>query len=387
MNTPSIKIRALLLLALLSAFPPLSTDMYLPALPSMAAMWNTTSAIMNLTLVGFFVSFSIALLLYGPLSDRFGRKPVLIAGIGIYVLACVCCGLAVNPTMLIVGRVLQGFGAASASTLSLAMTKDCFDGAERERALAHLAIIVSLAPMLAPVFGGVLLDVASWQFIFFTQALLGIMAIVGVLRMREPKTGAARGMHDVLSSYFRLMCSPRFIGLCSLIALGMTPLFCYIAGSSYVFITQFGVSEQTYSYFFAFNAGALMLGFWICGRLLKKTTGYRIILIGYAGICCSAVLLWLCAGAGRWGMALPMASLTMFLGMTRPPSSHFLLEQVKSDAGSASSIIMFTYFVGGALAMWFISLPWSNKISAIAAVGFCTSALVLLTLPRMRKQA
>jgi len=129
---PSTKIRDLLILALLAAFPPLSTDMYLPALPSLTAAWATTETIINLTLVGFFVSFCLALLVYGPMSDRFGRKPVLLAGISLYVLACLICALARDPMLLIVGRILQGTGAAS--TLSLAMTKDCFDGAERERA-------------------------------------------------------------------------------------------------------------------------------------------------------------------------------------------------------------------------------------------------------------
>ena len=129
------KIRALLILALLAAFPPLSTDMYLPALPSLTAVWGSTETIINLTLVGFFVSFSLALLFYGPLSDRYGRKPVLMGGISLYILACLVCAQAGSPTALIVGRVLQGMGAASASTLSLAMTKDYFVGAEREKAL------------------------------------------------------------------------------------------------------------------------------------------------------------------------------------------------------------------------------------------------------------
>jgi DHA1 family bicyclomycin/chloramphenicol resistance-like MFS transporter len=165
----------------------------------------------------------------------------------------------------------------------------------------------------------------------------------------------------------------------------MTPLFCFIGGSSFIFVTYFGLSEQEYSYFFAFNSAALMLGFWICGRLLKRIPGFRIILFGYAGILVSATVLALCSGLGPWGMALPMAAMTMSLGLTRPPSSNFLLEQVKNDAGSAASLIMFTYFVCGATAMWFIALPWDNKILTMAVVGMVTSSLVLMLLPRLSR--
>jgi DHA1 family bicyclomycin/chloramphenicol resistance-like MFS transporter len=128
-----------------------------------------------------------------------------------------------------------------------------------------------------------------------------------------------------------------------------------------------------------------MLGFWICGRLLKRMPGFRIILLGYAGILVSSAVLALCSGLGPWGMAVPMACLTLSLGMSRPPSSNFLLEQVKQDAGSAASLIMFTYFVGGATAMWFIALPWDNKILTLALVGMATSALVLVLLPRLER--
>ena len=125
------KNRLLFLLALLSAFPPLSTDMYLPAIPLLQKAWHQPLAVVNLTLVGFFVGYCVFLLFYGPLSDRFGRRPLLLVGIGVFILASLLCALADNVISLIVFRVLQAAGAASASALALAISKDVYQGYER----------------------------------------------------------------------------------------------------------------------------------------------------------------------------------------------------------------------------------------------------------------
>ena len=164
-----IKTRMLLLLSLLSAFPPLSTDMYLPAIPLLVTTWQQPLAIVNLSLVGFFISYCVFLLFYGPLSDRFGRRPLLLVGIGLFILASLLCALADNVISMIVFRVLQAAGAASAATLALAISKDIYEGHEREKILAYIGIIMALAPMLAPVFGGWILTWFSWRWIFITR--------------------------------------------------------------------------------------------------------------------------------------------------------------------------------------------------------------------------
>ena len=155
--------RPFLLLALLAAFPPLSTDMYLPAIPLLQKSWHQPLAMINLTLVGFFVSYCFFLLIYGPISDRFGRRKPLLAGIGIFIIASLLCAGSGNVISLIVLRILQAAGAAAASALALAISKDVYNGFERERILAYIGVIMALAPMLAPVIGG-------W-IIFFRQSI------------------------------------------------------------------------------------------------------------------------------------------------------------------------------------------------------------------------
>lgn len=145
--------RLIWILALLSAFPPLSTDMYLPAIPLLQKAWNQPLSIMNLTLVGFFISYCISLLFYGPLSDRIGRRPPLLAGIGVYILASLMCAASNSVGALIFFRVFQAAGASAASVLALAITKDVYEGHEREKILAYIGVIMALAPMLAPSLG------------------------------------------------------------------------------------------------------------------------------------------------------------------------------------------------------------------------------------------
>jgi len=145
------KNRFLPLIALLSAFPPLSTDMYLPAIPLLQKIWQQPLSIINLTLVGFFISYCICLLFYGPLSDRFGRRRPLLIGIGIYIVASFLCAVSNNAAALIIFRVLQAAGGASSSVLALAITKDVYEEHERGKIFAYIGVIMALAPMLSPI--------------------------------------------------------------------------------------------------------------------------------------------------------------------------------------------------------------------------------------------
>lgn len=370
---------ALPLLALLTAFPALSTDMILPAIPSLAESWGQPLAVINLILVGFFATYGFFLLFYGPISDRFGRRPPLLFGLAIYVLASICCAFASSALMLIAFRILQAAGAAASSALSMAMTRDIYSGSERERVLAHIAIIMALAPMLGPVFGGWMLAYFSWPWIFFTQAFLGIIGFSGVLRFPETlrevsKTPLTRVMH----TYGRLLVNPSYIIMVLVMSVSFFPMYSFIAGSSDIYINGFGLSEQRYSYFFAFNAFALMLGAFSCLRLTRSFNSRHLMTLGFFGILLGGGLLFLFAGNyGIWSFSLPMFLITFSMGLSRPPSNNLVLEQVETDVGSASSLLIFTLFMLGAVGMWLISLEWANKIQVLGAIALGCGGLVL----------
>jgi DHA1 family bicyclomycin/chloramphenicol resistance-like MFS transporter len=380
-------LKMLCLLALLAAFPPLSTDMYLPALPLLQEIWQQPMSVVNFTLSGFFIGFCVSMLLYGPLSDKFGRRPPLMWGIIIYIAASVASGFVDDIYYLIVLRVLQGVGASSGVVISMAITKDLYEGEYRQRILAYMAVIMALAPMLAPVFGGVIMTWLSWHWVFFVQAAMGVVALVGVLRLKEP----LQALEDVsvlkaVGLYLKLFGNRRYIGLVLLFSVIVLPHFSFIGSASNIYISRFGTSEQVFSYFFAFNAAAIMAGSFICTRIQRRMTSEKIVTISFAGILAGGLFMHADLLSGPWGFALPMAMASFFFGLSRPPSNHLVLLQVDQGAGTASSLMIFLYFVVAAFAMWFIALDWADTIHVIARLAIFAALFVLAVwVPMVKK--
>ena len=386
------KKRLLFLLALLSAFPPLSTDMYLPAIPILQKTWQQPLSIVNLTLVGFFVSYCFFILFYGPISDRFGRRPPLLVGIGIFIIASLLCSISDNIISLIIFRVLQAAGAASASALALAISKDVYQSHERERVLACVGVIMAMAPMLAPVFGGWMLAFVSWRWVFVVQGLIATIAWIGVYRMPETlKTFTATGPMQTAGIYLQLLRNRRYLGLAILISLVVLPHFAFIGGAADIYITRLGMSEQTFGYFFAMNAMAFMAGTFSCMRLLKRFGTKTTMTIAFSGIFIGGLLITIHPLPGAWGLAIPMLLVSFSGGLSRPPSNNLVLEQVDQHAGSASSLMIFIFFMLGAFSMWLISLNWSDKIQVIGLIGALAGGSILviwvLIAPRIDKKS
>ena len=176
----------LFILAFISVFPPLSTDLYLPALPQMVKIFETSPARMNLTLSLFFVFFGAGILIWGPLSDKHGRKPILYWGLGIYVLSSLLCASADNYVQLILFRTFQAFGGGAATAVAPAIVKDLYTGEKRAHVLAVVMAMVITAPVVAPLLGAILLKIASWRAIFLTLAGVGLTALGVATRLEEP---------------------------------------------------------------------------------------------------------------------------------------------------------------------------------------------------------
>ena len=291
------------LIALLSTFPALSTDMYLPALPILQKTWGQPLATVNLTLVAFFVAYCFCMLIYGPVSDRVGRRKPLLVGISFYVVACAACALAGGVWTMVAFRALQAAGAASASALALAITKDVFEAEKRAQVIAYVSVIIALAPMLAPIIGGWIMTVLEWPWVFAVQGAMGLVALAAVWRTPETiRVYSDDQISRSFTAYLRILANPRFTGLNFSTALISLPFFAFIAGSSDIYISRFGLSETTFGYFFAFNALSLMSGSFTYTRLIRLITVRHILTLSFGGILAAG--LWLAlsrhTGPGTW---------------------------------------------------------------------------------------
>jgi DHA1 family bicyclomycin/chloramphenicol resistance-like MFS transporter len=373
-------LRFILLLALLTAFPALSTDMYLPAIPFLEKIWNRPLAVINLSLILFFVVYCFCLLIYGPLSDRFGRKPPLIFGISAFIAGSLFCAASVNIEMLIFARIIQAAGAASAPSIAMAMAKDRLRPDQREKVLGYIAVIMAVAPMIAPMLGSLVIVKFSWRVIFLSQAFMGFIALVGVLSTKESNTEpVAVVIKKLVLNYASLFKNLHFMLIVIATSLIGIPFFGFIAASSSIYITDFNLSEKGFALFYGANALCFMIGAIICARLGRKIGSSRMISFGFGGIGLGGIIMALGFLKGPLSLALPMGIITFCLGLSRPPSNNLALEQVEKNAGSASSMLVFIYFIFGAFGMAAASLDWHNKVTVIgAAASFSGIAASLL---------
>lgn len=369
----------MVLLAFISAFPPLSTDMYLSSLPQLSGIFQTTTARMNLTLSLFLVFFAIGILFWGPLSDKYGRKPVIYCGLTIYVIASFFCGIADTYMSLIVFRIFQAFGGGAATAVSTAIVKDLYTGEKRARVLAVVMAMVITAPVVAPIIGAMLLKIGSWRFIFFTLSGFGTLALLIVLPLRE--TLAVRYEGSAIRSMSRLFVvikNPGFSWLLLVFSSQTMPLLAFVAGSSYIYIEGFGLDEQTFSLFFSANAICSMIGPILYIQLSKFFHSKTIISTCFVTLAVSGTLVAIFGPASPWVFAMTMMPATMSITAMRPPSANILLEQQKNDTGSASSLINFLAMIMGSAGMLLISLDTTHLVLSLGMIQMSIGILGFL---------
>ncbi len=356
-------------LILLGGLPPLTTDMYLPALPRMVEQFGASLGLVNLTLVLFFVFFATSILIWGTLSDKYGRKPIIIFCMSLYIVSSLLCSIAGGVYQLIVFRVMQAIGGGASVAVSMAIMKDVFEGRERERALSFVSIFMVIAPITAPTIGALILKVMSWRGIFMVLAGFGAIALTGALFLNETaRKDPDKGIFRTLANLLTVLRNPGFAYPLPLFALMSFPVFIFIGSSSDIYITRFGLSEQIYGLFFGGNAMFSAIGpviFMVVSRYFRtqKIIAASFFLTLLSGLC--VVLL---GSKGPLLFALSVVPSTMAASMLRPPSANLLLEQVKKDAGAASSLMNFSFVFIGSMGMYFISLGWGNRILMVGLV-------------------
>ena len=374
---------ALGFLALISAFPPLSTVLYLPALPQMVEALDTTQTSVNMTLSMFFLFYSVGLLFWGPLSEKFGRKPILLSGLTIYVVASLFCAFSQQVEQLIAGRIVQALGGSAATVVATAIVKDIYSGREREKVMATIMSMVIIAPMVAPVLGALLLKYTSWRTIFLMLAAIGAMALLGGMLFRETLSEKFTG--SVIGSWYRLLVVLKNLGFSSLLlifSLAPIALMAFLASASYIYIDGFGLTEGQFSLFFAFNATCAMVGPTIYMRMRRHIEPKLIITICFTLIAVCGVAVSVFGHISPWWFALSVGPVTMAVIAVRIPGTHLMLEQQDEDTGSASALINFFAMFMGSMGMQLVTLWPGTLITNLGyiqiGVGIICSILWLL---------
>lgn len=367
-------------LTFLSSFAPLSTDMYLPALPVMAQMLNTSDELVSYSMTSFFFIYAFSTLFWGPLSDRYGRKPVLIIGSIIYFFSCAVIAVTSSIWVLLTMRGVQAIGCAAASSTSLAIVKDILRGSLMEKLVSFMQAAHILAPMCAPVIGGAMLYFMSWRGIFWAQALCGVISFAGALALRE--TARTRGQVSLLATFARIrqvLANIHFVKPLVIFSMLCMPFMSYLAVSAFVFQNYFSLSAQAFSLFFALNAAFSLLGpilhlYWLSRLPRGKVIAVEILMISLSG-----VLMWIFGALSPWVFALLMAPITFFGSALRPPSTVIMMEANKGDNGVVASLIQCGALLFASVAMFLAPLPfWPTPITAIAAITAVVAALCFI---------
>ncbi|QEX16388.1 Bcr/CflA family drug resistance efflux transporter [Hypericibacter terrae] len=332
------------ILGALTAFAPLAIDMYLPALPTLERAFLATTAEVQRTLASFFLGFALGQALYGPVADRFGRKPPLYVGLVLFGLASIACALTQSIEALTALRVLQAIGACSGAVVARAMVRDLFEPKETARIYSALMLVMGVAPILAPLLGGYLLVWFGWQAIFWLLAALAFASLAAVA-LRLPETHDRNTAHSlslgpVLGRYAALLRDRRFVGYALSGGMNAAGMFAYIAGSPFVFIELYGVAPEHFGWIFGANAAGLIFASQVNGRIVHRYGADRILRFGNGLQMIAALALVVAAATGLggpFGIAIPLFVYVGCVGLVSPNAIALAMAPQGAQAGSASA--------------------------------------------------
>ncbi len=382
------------LLAALSAVGPLTTDMYLPSLPSIVHVLDTTASDGQLTISSYLIGFAVGQILYGPFSDRHGRKPVLFGAIGLYCAASLACSLSNSIEMLIAARFAQALGGSGCIVLARAIVRDLYSGVRAGRELSMIGSVMALAPVLAPVVGGLLQTGFGWRSIFVTLVLVGMIGFVIVWQLL-PETLAARSddsvsLRSMLRSYGLLARNPGYLVYTGLATTSYAGLFAWISTASFVLQNLYGLSALDFGILFAIGALGYMAGATLATRLvlplgLDGTIGLGGLTMAIGGI---AMVVAVAVGLrSSLSLVIPMAVYLAGLGLVLPQTIAGAMTPFPERAGAASALLGFIQQTVAALCGILVGqllgeTAWPLAV-AVALMG-CASLLLWLATGAIR---
>ena len=361
----------ILLLALLTALGPVSIDMYLPALPQMAHDFGVSTQMIANTLPAYFLGLAVGQLIYGPVSDRIGRKPPLYFGLSLYVIASIACVFASHEWMLIVSRIFQALGGCVGVVIARAAIRDRLDMQGSAQAFSSMMIVMSIAPIVAPMLGGLILTFFHWQMIFVCLAVIGVICWLCIhFFFTESLTVERRlklSVYQVTTLYAAILKDDSFRVPMMAGCLTGAALFCYISSASAVFMGQYGLSQQQFSYAFAMIAGGIILMSSLnkhlntrLGVLQRLRLGGAIQYVGTLIILTAGLMTHAPLALLMFGLFLAVSG----IGFTSPNAMALAMSKQAARAGTASAIMgsmQFSFGLLGGIILNF--LPWKSSLN------------------------
>lgn len=396
MKSQSLKYAVVL--GLLAAVGPFAIDMYLPALPAIASDLDASTAATQMTLMVFFVTFGVAQIAYGPISDMIGRKPPLYFGLALFAAGGIGSGLAPTIEWLIFFRFVQGIGAAACMVVPRAVIRDLHTGVEATKLMATVMLVFSVSPILAPLIGSAVIVPFGWRAVFIAVTIVAILGLA-LVAFALPETLKQENrvrltVGNLASGFGTLFRDPRFLGLTFIGGLGMASFFAFLASSSFIYIDGYGLTPMQFSLAFSVNAIGFIGASQFAAKLAGRYGFSRVIMTAVSGYTAVAITLLVVTLAGADGLATLMAGLFVafaFLGLVIPSTMVMALDEHGPIAGLASALGGTLQFLTGAVMITIASLVFDGTslpmVTIIAACSVGAFTLAVLTLRRRERSA
>jgi DHA1 family bicyclomycin/chloramphenicol resistance-like MFS transporter len=371
------------MLAGLTGITALSIDMSLPAMPQLQRVFGADVGSTQLTLSMFLVGFAVGQLICGPLSDRVGRRPVLLAGLALFVAAGLACAGSPSLALLVAGRFVQGLGASVGPILARAIVRDSFEERDASGVLSQITQVMIVAPLVAPTMGGYLLGLAGWQSIFLALAAAGLILWTVCWRLLpETRRPHADAPPALLGSYWSVLSHSASLRNVMTVCFSYAGMFAYISGSPFVFIDAFGVPRELFGLLFALPAAALLAGATLNRVLVRRMESARLLRAGVLLVFAAGVTITALASLGAGGLPgvlVPMMIYMLGMGLVQPNATAAAMAPHGRLAGVSSSVIGSLQTVGGALSGFVVGSFYDHSPRSLAfTVGAMGAATLLV---------
>lgn len=371
MKQRNSKVYILIVVGMVAALGPFVTDFYLPAFPNLVTYFETTASQVQLSLTFSMIGLAVGQIFLGPVSDKFGRKRPLVISMFFFVLSSIACIFSPSIEIFILARFIQGFSGAGEIVISKSIATDLYGGKDLAKFFSILSCVQGLAPICAPVLGGLLLSVTNWRGIFGLLVLIGIILFVVLLRFHDSLAKENRLQGDLKKRfvyYKEVLRHREFMYFVLIQSLGMGVMFSYIASSPFIFQGHYHLSPVVYGICFACNAVAIMLGSLSVVRFRSNEHALRIGGWGFMLLCCCAVVT-LCMELPIIIVEIVFFGFMFFLGIILPTSTTLALNLERKNSGTASAILGFLTFLGGGIV---------SPLTGIGNILYSTSLIMFI---------